>query len=725
MHAIASDPPTTPTILLKQAVRLKSRRKHSASELPLVTQSFRSASPLLLGLSIATLAGCSGGTAATGVTPALAVTNGVVSPASSPSAAAPVVSGDPTMPPVVALAAARALPTSGGVSLYADDYTADGVGGAAANWTPFYGRWSVCAPAGEARSYCSNWNDGVSVTGSSTWSDYTLQATAASSNIRNGGVALLARIQDSSHFYQLELRPDFRTGAPSWWIWKYSGGSWSYVAGGLLGTNATSVYSLRFDVSGSQLSAYVQYAGSSAWTPLGSGKDTSFTTGKIGLRNWGAPGRFSGVSVTGTASASGTVLHPTPQPIVAATASPAPTPTPNASLPKVQALSAGSFVANEGVNVHTGYYGTAYTNSAATYESLAAGLGVGVLRDGGWPGDSFVCGVHQALASAGLKFAFGSEISPKASDMASVISCVGRGAIKSYEGANEYDISHPSSDTNWPATLRASQQTLFAQVQQQLPGVDVIAPSLTSVEAARAVGDLSAYSTKGNDHVYVGGNRNPGTAPYGGNGYGSLAYDLAVGAPVSGSQSVVATEVGFSGVGGGGSGRLSLATQAKYVGRNMLIMARNGVPAYYYELLDDGIDGFSADALVDSSYNPKPAYFAMKSILGLLTDGGNASATGSLGYSLSGATPNVQTLLFQKANGTYYLAFWIEAQSAATDSGTDLNVPAQQVTLALATAMTASLYSYNSSWGYASTSLGTSSSMPLTATDAVQFVALH
>ena len=682
----------------------------------LVTQSFRSASPLLLGLSIATLAGCSGSGAATGVTPALAVTNGVASSASAPSAAAPVVSGDPTMPPVVTLAAARPLSTSGGSSLFADNFSADPVGGAVANWTSFFGRWSVCTPAGEARSYCSNANDGGAFAGSSTWTDYTLQATLASSNLRNAGVALLARMQDSSHFYQLELRPDFRTGAPSWWIWKYSAGSWTYVAGGLLGSNSTAVYAMRFDLTGSQLSAYVQYAGTATWTSLGSGKDGSYTSGKIGLRNWGAPGRFSAVSVISSGTATATV---------AASPSPAPTPTPNASLPKVQALSAGSFVANEGVNVHTGYYGTAYTNSAATYESLATGLGVGVLRDGGWAGDPYVCGVHQTLAAAGLKFAFGSEISPSASSLATTIACVGRNAIKSIEGANEYDISHPSSDTNWPATLRASQQALFAQVQQQLPGVDVIAPSVTSVGAAQAVGDLSAYSTKGNDHVYVGGNRNPGTAPYGGNGYGSLAYDLSVGASVSGSQPVVATEVGFNGVGSGGSGNLSLATQAKYVGRSMLLMAHSGVPTYYYELLDDRIDGFSADALVDSSYTPKPAYYAMKSILGLLTDGGNASATGSLGYAFSGSTSNVQSVLLQKANGTYYLAFWIEAQSAATDSGTEVVVPSQQVTLALATAMTGSLYTHNSSWGFASTSLGTASSMLLTATDAVQFVALH
>jgi len=677
-----------------------------------VTQSFRSSGPLLLGLSIATLAGCSGSGATTGATPTLAVGNGVASSASAPSAAAPIVSGDPTMPPVVTLAAARPLSASGGSPLFADDFSADPVGGAVANWTSFFGRWSVCTPAGEARSYCSNANDGAAFAGSSTWTDYTLQATLASSNLHNAGAALLARIQDSSHFYQLELRPDFRTGAPSWWIWKSSAGSWKYLAGGLLGANSTAVYAMRFDLTGSQLSAYVQYAGSAAWTPLGSGKDGSYTSGKIGLRNWGAPGRFSAVSVIG--SGMGTVAP-----------SPSPAPTPNASLPKVQALSAGSFVANEGVNVHTGYYGTAYTNSAATYESLVTGLGVGVLRDGGWAGDPYVCGVHQALAAAGLKFAFGSEISPSASNLATTIACVGRNAIKSIEGANEYDISHPSSDKNWPATLRASQQALFSQVQQQLPGVDVIAPSVTSVGAAQAVGDLSAYSTKGNDHIYMGGERNPGTAPYGDNGYGSLAYDLSVGAAVSGSHPVVATEVGFSGVGSGGSGKLSLTAQAKYVGRTILLMAHSGVPAYYYQLLDDGIDSFSADALVDSSYTPKPAYYAMKSILGLLTDGGNASATGSLGYALSGSTSNVRTVLFQKANGTYYLAFWIESLSAAVNSGTDVSVPVQQVTLALATAMTGSLYTYDSSWGFASTSLGTASSMPLTATDAVQIVALH
>jgi len=635
----------------------------------------------VLGSSLAAFAGCSGGGVTSSVSPSVAAADRVI--------------GSPTAPPILTRAAARALPATATTSLLNDTFSTDTVGTAPPDWTSTSG-WTICVPSGRPTSYCSTGTDSLTLAGSSTWSDYTLQGTGVSSNPSGASVAVLARVQDTSHFYEFELRPDFRTNAPSWWIWKYNGGAWSYIAGGLLATNAGPIASLRFDVSGSQLSGYVEYEGATTWTPLGSGTDTTYATGKIGLRNAGASASFSAVSVTGSA------LNVTP----------------------VQALSAGSFVANQGVNVHSGYYGTAYENDPAAYESLAKGLGVGVLRDGESPLDPNVCAIHQALAAAGLKFDFGAGIAPSSSDMARTIDCVGKAAIKSFEGANEYDISHPSSDSDWAATLRASQQTLYAQAQAQMPGVDVIAPSVTSLGAAQSVGDLSAYATKGNDHIYIGGDRNPGTLPYGSNGYGSLVYDLAVDAPINGSRPVVVTETGFTGA-NGVSGDLSLATQAKYVGRNMLLLAQLGASSYYFELLDDGLDGFSGDALVTSAYAPKPAYYAMKSILTLLADGGNGAATGSLSYAISGSTANVRTVLLQKADRSYYLAIWIEAPSAAVDTGVDVAVPSQQVTLALATAMSASLYSYDSSWSFVSSELGTSASIPLTVTDAVKIIALH
>ncbi len=636
----------------------------------------------VLGLSLASLAGCSGAGVTSGASPSVAAAGRVV--------------GSPTAPPVLTHAAARALPATAAASLLDDTFATDAIGTVPPDWSPTSGNWTICAPDRQPTSYCSTSADGVSLAGAPTWSDYTLQVTGASSNPSGASVAVLARVQDASHFYEFELRPDFRTNAPSWWIWKYDGGAWSYVAGAPLATNAAPIASLRFDVSGSQLSAYVEYAGASTWTSLGSGTDASYTTGKIGLRNQGSAANFSAVSVTGNGS----------------------------NLTSVRALSAGSFGANQGVNVHSDYYGTAYENDPAAYESLAKGLGVGVLRDGESPRDPHVCAIQQTFAAAGLKFDFGGGIAPSSSDMADVIACVGKAAIKSFEGANEYDISHPSSDTNWPATLRASQQTLYAQAQAQLPGIDVIAPSVTTLGAAQSVGDLSAYATKGNDHIYIGGDRNPGTGPYGSNGYGSLAYDLAVEAPINGSRPVVVTESGFTGA-NGVSGDLSLATQAKYVGRNMLLLAQLGASSYYYELLDDGLDGFSNYSLVSAAYVPKPAYYAMKAILTLLADGGNATATGSLAYSVSGSTANVRTALLQKADGSYDLAIWIEAPSAAVDTGVDIAVPSQQVTLTLANAMAGSLYSYDSSWSFASKPLGTSTSFPLTVTDAVEFVALH
>jgi len=385
---------------------------------------------------------------------------------------------------------------------------------------------------------------------------------------------------------------------------------------------------------------------------------------------------------------------------------------------KTQAISAGAFVANSGVNTHMGYYGTAYTNDVPKVISLIEGLGIGVVRDGDASGHPDICSEDAKLGAAGIKFDFVTNVSSKPGAATAWADCVGSKYVKSFEGPNEYDIGHGS---DWAEVDRARQTALYHEIHSKFGGMGVIAPSVTTVGAARELGNLSNVATAGNAHVYYGGLRNPGTLPYGDDGYGTVGYDLGVGSVVNGSLPVITTETGFI----AGPTGVSLATQAKYVVRNLLLLAQNGSNSYYYELLDDHIDRFSPSSLVDATYHPKPAYDAMKSLLGLLADGGDATARGTLGFAISGATDNVRDVLFEKRNGTFYLAIWIETPSALVDKGTSIAVPAQTVSLTLEKPMAATCYRYDSAWHLVPKSLGTKTSFTVALTDSVEVIALR
>ncbi len=387
---------------------------------------------------------------------------------------------------------------------------------------------------------------------------------------------------------------------------------------------------------------------------------------------------------------------------------------------KTQALSAGAFVVNSGVNTHMGYYGTAYTNDVPKVISLLEGLGIGVVRDGEATGHSDICAEDAKLGAAGITFDFVTNVNSPPGDATKWAECVGPRYVKSFEGPNEYDISH-GSDPHWAASDRARQIALYHEIRSKFGDMGVIAPSVTTVGAARELGNLSNVATAGNAHVYFDGLRNPGTPPYGDLGYGSIDYDVAVDSAVNGSLPIITTETGFV----AGPTGVSLATQAKYVVRNLLLLAQHGSSSYYYELLDDHVDRFSPSSLVDAAYHPKPSYDAMKSLLGLLADGGDASARGKLGFAISGPTDNVRSVLFQKRNGTFYLAIWIESPSALVDKGTDIAVPAQRISLELERPMTATCYHYDAAWRLVPTSLGKKASLPLTVTDSVEVVALR
>lgn len=177
-----------------------------------------------------------------------------------------------------------------GTQLFFDDFE----DGNANGWTPSGGTWSVCQVSSNSREYCkTETGTGLALAGDS-WSNYAVQAyvTVASDS---GSVALLGRAQDENRFYQLELKNN--AGSKGWAIWKNNNGAWNPVAEGSFAWTANSYYLLRFTLNGSTLSGEISTNNGTSFQPLGSGSDTTFTTGKIGVRATGATARWDQLRV--------------------------------------------------------------------------------------------------------------------------------------------------------------------------------------------------------------------------------------------------------------------------------------------------------------------------------------------------------------------------------------------------------------------------------------------
>jgi alpha-L-arabinofuranosidase len=166
------------------------------------------------------------------------------------------------------------------------------------NWTPTAGSWVVCRPFPTASwEYCGTTaTENVSLAGSTSWRDYYVESYINLTDDSWSGGAILGRVQDSTHYYQAELRRDF-SGSKTWTLWKNSGGTWTYINSGYYDYAAGQYYRLRLSLVGSSINVYVSTDWGVSFQWLGGGSDTEFASGAIGVRSWGSPASFDYVDV--------------------------------------------------------------------------------------------------------------------------------------------------------------------------------------------------------------------------------------------------------------------------------------------------------------------------------------------------------------------------------------------------------------------------------------------
>lgn len=361
------------------------------------------------------------------------------------------------------------------------------------------------------------------------------------------------------------------------------------------------------------------------------------------------------------------------------------------SLPTEQAAPAQAVVNTSGVVTHLTYTDTPYYTDWPTVFSELQSLGVRHIRDGltDLPPGSPIFAEHQQLIGAGITtdyvVPYDLSITPQTIEQfAAQVQ-----DMEALEAPNECDIlgdcggggtTGITNVLNFLPTLQAAAQDL------QIP---LLGPSFVLPSSYSAAGNISSLINLNSMHVYFGG-RNPGSSGWGdfdaeGNSYGSFAYWLDQSETDAPGIVPAITETGY----------ISFPTtstpytvpesvEALYVPRTLLLAFKYGYQeTFFYQLLDDpsSPQGYG---LLRSDMSEKPAFVALKNLLSLLSDPGGTSFTpGALAYSISGADSNLDHLLLQKSDGTFWLALWLEESSWDPATDTPISVAPENIGIVL------------------------------------------
>ncbi len=368
------------------------------------------------------------------------------------------------------------------------------------------------------------------------------------------------------------------------------------------------------------------------------------------------------------------------------------------------ARSADEFVDSIGVNTHLYYNSSVYYQE---YDSLIKPklqqLGVRHIRDGGTRNLNGYLDRLKELATLGIRSTLicdPRDITPQAA--VNLVKEIGTNVVEAVQGPNESNLS---GDGNWVNNLRNYQQQLYTAIKNDsvTRNVQVYGPSLSGGGAYNAIGDLSAYVDFGTTNNYYSG-RNPGTNGWGDDGYGSLDWNVRIAKRASVSRQIITTETGYHSVVNTNDGHSGIPedVSGKYTPRLLLEQFNYGIPrTFIYELINVSPDPnslYNNFGLLRDDGSEKPAFVAVKNLIGLVKDPGSTFTPGSLDYVLGGNTADIRHTLLQKRDGRFYLILWKEVSSFNVNTKQRINVSSQKVSLTLNTAIAkATIYIPNDS----------------------------
>jgi hypothetical protein len=340
-------------------------------------------------------------------------------------------------------------------------------------------------------------------------------------------------------------------------------------------------------------------------------------------------------------------------------------------IPAVQAVQADSFVDSLGIGIHYMWS----PRPQAEVEAAFSELGIRYLRDDLTVSyDTYLAqGSHwidrlQSLKRLGVSSLVISHIiNTPPSEVLRYIHAANDaqpGTIYAVDGPNEVDYECAPDGTTltgniwvecpaniWLPPTESYMQSLKSALSQDgsTHSIPLYSPSINSDHFGlkSTVKDSSDFA---NLHYY----------PIYGTGYGTdtLAIERAGAAQFYGpTKPVVMTEVGYPSVSLDQNRPSTETSQAKVLPTYYLEAFHEGVSrTFIYQLLDASAHNDDW-GLIDVNGRKKQSYYSIKNLISTLKDPGSAFTPGTLRYQVSGST-EVASQLFQKRDGTYYIALW-------------------------------------------------------------------
>lgn len=335
------------------------------------------------------------------------------------------------------------------------------------------------------------------------------------------------------------------------------------------------------------------------------------------------------------------------------------------NIPYQQAQPAENFVDTSGIGTHLNYTDTSYYTAWPQVYSALVESGVKHIRDGYWtlqgPNDP-VALEHQQLARAGITtdyvIPYGTYLPP--STLQTFAATVQD--MEAIEGPNECDVSGACGG-NGIADSIAYQPTVLAA--GQAAGVPVLGPAYAQQYSYPIAGNIAPLMNLNSMHLYFAG-RNPGSTGWGspdaeGHAYGSFDYwyDMSeIDAPGMVPAISETGYVSFPTV--SAQCLLPESVAESYTLRTLLLAFKHGYQeTFFYQLVDDPTSP-QGYGLLNDDFSPKPSFTGLSNLLNLLSDSGGNFQAGSLQYQILGGDSNVNQLLLQKSDGSYWLALWLE-----------------------------------------------------------------
>ncbi len=384
-----------------------------------------------------------------------------------------------------------------------------------------------------------------------------------------------------------------------------------------------------------------------------------------------------------------------------------------AEITPLAAVQSDSVVDSYGLGIHLGFLDTPYKDATAVADALSD-LGVRHVRDDLSINNPRQYAGIKTVADRGIKFdlIMGNPSSPDsaATYVNTVATQLPPGSVESVEGSNEWDLFSGGS-TDWAANLATRQRQLYeaSKANPATADLPVLSPALAFKWNYVTAGDLSQYADYANGHMYPGGYKPS-------NEVSQITAAIRGSVP---SKPLVTTEAGYHNALNTTNGHRAVPEDVAGVYTPRVLLEhylRGEKRVYTYELIDEFDDPALTNpeahfGLLRRDLSPKPAFTAMKNLLGLLSDPGPAFTPKALPIQVTGFPSDGKYVITQKRNGQYVVLLWRDVQ--IYDPVTKLPQPVTPTNVSVQLAKSSNLQVFRPSEGSAPVTQTQGSTLPL------------